>query len=1129
MTIKRAACYSFSLNNQDPLAHLRLIGPFGHAGINIINGIESGQIMVSRVSEADVVVIQRNFPKELESFRKIVQLAHKKHKPVIFDMDDLLVELPEYHPERRDPFYASSVLPIFEALLSCDLITVSTERLKEYVLHYNDNVVVLPNYFDAKVWKLNPPGRSPKDPSGRLTIGYMGGGSHKPDLDSLTFVFLELIKKYPTRIQFHFWGINPPPEIASYPQVKSTLETTYKYKEFAAFFQQQKVDIFVAPLVDNRFNRCKSPIKFFEYSSLGAPGVYSRLDPYRAVIVHEQNGLLASSPEEWVNCLDRLIQDDELRFNLAQNAQRTIQTDWLLSDHAKCWTETYEQLLEREPVNEKRSRTELRNFIETIDPQITEAFGILEKKNQALKSQIEDLTYAPETSIRDLDEIRKSKVWKLALLFRRVRLNLVPIGSQREKIIQAAFGGLKQFRHFFRRRFKNKGSLPLGVNLPSWDMSSTIPEVKLPIPPKPRECTLDIIVCVHNAFEDVKRCLFSIMDNTDGPFTLILVNDGSDEETTAFLTEFTDQHQNIRYIHNEKARGYTRAANQGLRSSTTDLVILLNSDTVVSRDWVNRMASTMFASEKIGLVGPLSNTASWQSIPDISEGGDWASNPLPEGLSIHDMADLVAKYSGQIYPRVPLLNGFCWMFNRELIKDIGYLDEENFGQGYGEEDDYVLRARKAGWKVIWADDVYVYHAQSRSFSHERRKELSQHSLEKLIRKYDRETIDHDSGVMLQDRVLHGIRERNRIMLEREEYIRKGFERFKNKKVLFILPIAFPGGGGNVVIDEGIVMAEMGVDVRLFNLVENKDQFLNSYPHLKLPVIFGDKDDIPSLARQYDAVIATMHATVKWLEPIQRKNGSPVLGYYVQGFEALIYGRNSWQYKDAVRSYSLIPDMVRFCKTRWVHDQVLKNTGEECHIIGISNNIDLFRPRSPIIPSSENRQIRIGAMVRAATHYRSPILTMKVLRQIAHEFGDRVQPIIFGVDQNTLASMYLPSDFDFWCVGVINQKQMANLLNNLDVFVDFSSHQAMGLTALEAMACGCAVIVPDNGGAVEFVNNGENGLVVDTSSERECYSSLKRLVEQDDLRKKIQRKAAADVCRYHPEGAAYRILDVLFGK
>ena len=312
-----------------------------------------------------------------------------------------------------------------------------------------------------------------------------------------------------------------------------------------------------------------------------------------------------------------------------------------------------------------------------------------------------------------------------------------------------------------------------------------------------------------------------------------------------------------------------------------------------------------------------------------------------------------------------------------------------------------------------------------------------------------------------------------------KYIRKGFELFRGKRVLFVLPIGGPGGGGNIVIDEGTTMMNMGVNVTIFNSELNRLPFTQGYPHLKLPIIFGNQEDIVSLANEYDAIIATHHSTVEWLKPILRNNGHPLRGYYVQGFEALMYEKNSDGYKNAIESYNLFSDLVCFSKTQWVNDQVLNNTGRKCHIIGISNNIDLFRPRYSVDPTPKNNMIRVGGMVRANSPYRNPLLTMQIFSRIVHEYGKRVQVVIFGVDQNTLFLMNIPRDFEFSFTGVINQKQMAYLLNKLDIVVDFSSHQAMGLTALEAMACGCAVIVPANGGAVEFVENERNGIVVDT--------------------------------------------------
>jgi GT2 family glycosyltransferase len=318
-----------------------------------------------------------------------------------------------------------------------------------------------------------------------------------------------------------------------------------------------------------------------------------------------------------------------------------------------------------------------------------------------------------------------------------------------------------------------------------------VSEVPSPVPVVPHTVGFDIVICVHNALEDVKRCLDSVIQYSIPPFSIIVVDDGSDDPTRDYLIDFSNLHQVIR-IRNEAARGYTSAANQGLRQSKADIVVLLNSDTVVPPEWLDRLASCALSDPGIGLVGPLSNTASWQSIPRIESNGDWASNPIPDGISIAEMGKLVFEYSHRLYPDIPFLNGFCLVIRREVIDEIGFFDEDTFGQGYGEENDYCLRARKAGWKLALADDTYIYHAQSRSYSNERRKRLSEQAGEKLSRKHGQRIIDQGVEFCLNDRVLTGIRSHSQAIFEREDLIKAGQNRFAGKKALFILPIQEPG-------------------------------------------------------------------------------------------------------------------------------------------------------------------------------------------------------------------------------------------------------------------------------------------------------------------------------------------------
>lgn len=637
--------------------------------------------------------------------------------------------------------------------------------------------------------------------------------------------------------------------------------------------------------------------------------------------------------------------------------------------------------------------------------------------------------------------------------------------------------------------------------------------------------TVEIIICVHNALSDVRRCLESVVRHTTSPYSLILVDDGSDLPTRDYLDEFAEA-QGAVLLRNETPRGYTRAANQGLEHSSADYVVLLNSDTVVTPEWLDRLVACAKSDPYIGIVGPLSNTASWQSIPEIESQGDWAANPLPEGTTIEQMGRLVSQYSARLYPSMPFLNGFCLLIRRQVIREVGYFDKETFGSGYGEEDDYALRARQAGWLLALADDAYVYHAQSRSYSTEARKRLTRQAGVLLAEKHGRQIISEGVAYGQRNRVLEGIRARSRAMFARQEWIKKGQARFAGRRVLFILPISKPGGGGNVIIDEATAMREMGVDVRIFNLVVHQDEFRRAYPALEIPVVYGKKEELGSLAGEYDAIIATHNSTVEWLT-FSQKNGRPVRGYYVQGFEPYMYPTKTKSFQRAWNSYSLFPDLVRFTKTEWTRQEVKKSAGVECALVGASLNIDLFRPRPRSGAEWPERPLRIAAMIRPDAPYREPKRTMELLQRTRHRYDTSVEIVLFGTLADDPGFVKLPTDFTWNLVGVLSQRQVAHLFNEIDVFVDFSSHQAMGLTALEAMACGAAVIVPKRGGAVSFARHQKNSLVVNTASSRACWRALRRLIEDHNLRSRLQQSALGGVVDFFPERPAFNILHALF--
>jgi len=321
----------------------RVLSPLKEAGIDIKYGIKDNQVNFDAIDQSDFVLIQRDFAQEFNRYETVVNYARSKQKAIVYDIDDLLIDLPDIHPDRIHRTFTHALLPIIQSITESDLITVSTEKLKEVLSPYNPNITVLPNCLDTNYWQFKKPTLKTIDDT-PITIGYMGGGSHTPDLEFIESLISKLLTKFGDRIQFCVWGLKPPKSLLQSPQVRWIRVSTYSYAEFVNFFQRQEADIFIAPLVDNLFNRCKSEIKFLEYSTLGSATVASNLEPYNSIIKNGENGFLASSLAEWETYLTQLIEDRELRFKISLNAQQTVQDNWLISKNAYRWTAAYQNL-----------------------------------------------------------------------------------------------------------------------------------------------------------------------------------------------------------------------------------------------------------------------------------------------------------------------------------------------------------------------------------------------------------------------------------------------------------------------------------------------------------------------------------------------------------------------------------------------------------------------------------------------------------------------------------------------------------------------------------------------------------------------------------------------------------------
>ena len=644
------------------------------------------------------------------------------------------------------------------------------------------------------------------------------------------------------------------------------------------------------------------------------------------------------------------------------------------------------------------------------------------------------------------------------------------------------------------------------------------------------EGAVDIIVCVHDALDDVKKCLSSVIRYSLPPCRLIVVDDGSNEETRNYLEVFCSQ-QGATLIRNDEAKGYTFAANQGLRYATGLYVVLLNSDTLVTLGWIEKMVRCAQSDKRIGLVGPLSNTASWQSIPELRTGEDWAENPLPQGLTLSEMSNYLARYSPRRYPRLAFLNGFCLLIKRAVITDIGLFDEDVFGQGYGEENDYCLRACLAGWSLAVADDAYVFHAQSKSYSHDKRMELVRRSDQALAIKHDGGLIARGVARCQENLVLMSARAHARWFAWRKEICQQGLSRWEGRRVLFVLPVMHAGGGANVVITEARAMRAMGVSVALVNLESFRTAFTRSYPQLDIPVIFvADPGGIALVATAFDAVVATANQSVEWIKPLIKDPGTAiVLGYYIQDYEPYFFEEGTDSHRIAVASYRIGDALKLFTKTSWNAEVLWRELGVSAPVVGASYDADLFRPfdEPSLLPISRGH-LTITAMVRPSTPRRNPEGTMRILYALKKRYGERISIEIFGAEADGPPIPAPAQNFDYVNHGQIFGKALIRLFSRTDIFVDMSDYQAMGLTAMEAMACGAVPVVPIKGGAASFAIAGRNALMVPTDDEVEVVKVITALIEDPARLRPLRINAINDIARFLPEGPAFKILEHLFG-
>ncbi|MDD5467923.1 MAG: glycosyltransferase family 2 protein [Anaerolineales bacterium] len=234
---------------------------------------------------------------------------------------------------------------------------------------------------------------------------------------------------------------------------------------------------------------------------------------------------------------------------------------------------------------------------------------------------------------------------------------------------------------------------------------------------------LSICIVSFQARECLRNCLNSVYANPPaGEFEVILVDNHSDDGTVELAQrEFPD----IRLIINPENRGFTAPMNQALRAGRGEYLLELNPDALVLPGAFDHLVDFMEKHPEVGICGPkvLNMDGSLQKPCRRGESRPWAVITYFTGLS--NLFPRSKWFGGYLMSyidedethEVAGVSGSCMLIRRQVIQQIGYLDERFFA--YQEDADFCFQARKAGWKIFYVPAARIIHHGGKGGSHVR--------------------------------------------------------------------------------------------------------------------------------------------------------------------------------------------------------------------------------------------------------------------------------------------------------------------------------------------------------------------------------------------------------------------------
>ncbi len=300
----------------------------------------------------------------------------------------------------------------------------------------------------------------------------------------------------------------------------------------------------------------------------------------------------------------------------------------------------------------------------------------------------------------------------------RLPSNLFEPKFYSEKYPDVKSSGMEPLAHYLTygikegRKISAISSFKIPENKELWQ--DLLPSKNKEVPLTETNKNVSIVIPIYRDVSTTKACVESVLNSkSKTAYKLLLINDCSpEEEMFSYLSSLTGDSR-VEVHTNKTNLGFVGTVNKGMSLYPASDVILLNSDTLVSDFWIDRLIAHAARKENIGTITPFSNNATICNYPDID---GFQEFPEGESLASYNQAFYQANLGRSV--EIPTAVGFCMFISRACLKQLGLFDQETFGRGYGEENDFCLRASKMGWKHLLAADTFVYHKGEVSFAKE---------------------------------------------------------------------------------------------------------------------------------------------------------------------------------------------------------------------------------------------------------------------------------------------------------------------------------------------------------------------------------------------------------------------------